>query len=187
MRKASAKLVCSLVLSSVFCNTLLIYITSDQIYYLQKNSEPCSQSFFFFFFFFCKSRHEHVKPLLEKASLAPSQRKATFQNGHLCLPFLGWYAAIIPIILSLYVTPFILRLVLTTTTKKLCARWKLKDFGHWSSCSGAPCLEQSCSGAPCLEQPVQVHLVWNNPVQVHLVWNNHVQVHLVWNNLPPLI
>ena len=84
-----------------------------------------------------------------KHFLAPSQRKDTFQDSHLCLSFLWWYPATISVILSLCVhsisySPFQLRW-------KTSFQCKVETQGLWSPvvfCSGAPCLKQSSSPHP---------------------------------------
>ncbi|WP_419588368.1 hypothetical protein, partial [Thiolapillus sp.] len=54
-RKATVQLMCSFVLSRLdYCNSLLIDITSDQMYRLQKNQNHAAKVVF------CKNKHEHV-------------------------------------------------------------------------------------------------------------------------------
>ena len=80
-----------------YCNSLLIDITSDQMYCLKKNSKSCSQSHF------SQKQTWGCYTTSQKASLAPSQRKDSFQDSHLYFSFLWWYPATISVILSLCV------------------------------------------------------------------------------------
>ena len=58
-RISSIQLMCSFVLSRLdCCNCLFTDINCDQMYRLQKVQNHAAK-------FFCKSRHEHVKPLLK--------------------------------------------------------------------------------------------------------------------------
>ena len=60
-RKATVQLMCSFFLSRLdYCNSLLIDITSDQMYHLKKNQNHAAKVVFH------KSKHEHVTPLLKK-------------------------------------------------------------------------------------------------------------------------
>ena len=78
MRKATFQLMCSFVLSRLdYRNSLLIDITSDQMSCFQRIQNHAAKVVF------CKSKQEHVTPLLKKC-----QRKDTFQDSHLCLSFL---------------------------------------------------------------------------------------------------
>ena len=105
--EGTVQLVCSFLLSRLdYCNSLIIDITSDQMYRLQKYSKACSQSRFsqkqtwavIVSWCFQPSQPQRVASGLanmnmlhhfsKKASLAPSQRKDTFQDNK-PLPFIS--------------------------------------------------------------------------------------------------
>ena len=69
----------------------------------------------------------------QKASVASSQRKDTFQDRHLCLWFLWWYRANISHPVSLC-TLSVFRWKKTLS----CPKWKLTGFGHRSFSVQAP-------------------------------------------------
>ena len=100
---------CSFVLSRLdYCNSLLIDITSDQMYRLQKIQKSRSQSGF------SQKQTWACYTTSQKSSLAPSQSKNTFQDSHLSFSFFWWYPATKSVILSLCVhcisySPFQLR------------------------------------------------------------------------------
>ena len=91
--KATAQPMCSFFLSRLdYCNSLLIDITTDHMYRLQKKSELCSKSRF------RKSRHEYVKPLLEKLHWLPVKERTLFKISTFAFLLL-WYPATILVIL----------------------------------------------------------------------------------------
>ena len=151
-RKATVQLMCSFFLSRLdYCNSLLIDITSDQMYRLQKIQNHAAQVVF------RKKQTWACYTASQKASLASSQRKETFQDSHLCLSFLWWYRATISVILSLCVhsisySPFQFQ----SKNSFLC---KMETEGLWPPvvlCSGAPGLELSSSPHPTQLLPLTV-------------------------------
>ena len=72
--KATVQLMCSFVLSRLdYYNSLLINITSDQMYRLQKIQNHAAKVVLF------KSKHEHVTPLLRKLHWLPVQERILFK------------------------------------------------------------------------------------------------------------
>ena len=122
--------------------TLLIDITVDQICRLQK-IQIAAKVVFFLFFVFAKSRHEHVKPLLEKLHWLPFKERILFKIATFAFRFFdGTLPPYLSPCLSVYTPPRTLRS--TSDEKSLsCARWKLKGCGLRSF-------------------SVQAPLVWNN-------------------------
>ena len=73
-RKATVQLMCSFVLSRLdYCNSLLIDITSGQMYRLQKIQTHAAKVVF------RKRRHEHVTPLLKKLHRLPGKERILFK------------------------------------------------------------------------------------------------------------
>ena len=72
--KATAQLRCSFILSRLdYCNSLLIDINCDQMYSLQKVQNHAAKVVF------CKSRHEHVRPLLKALRWLPVKDMIIFK------------------------------------------------------------------------------------------------------------
>ena len=73
-RKATVQLNCSFVVSRLdYYNSLLINITSDQMYRLQKIQNHAAKVVLF------KSKHEHVTPLLKKIHWLPVKERILFK------------------------------------------------------------------------------------------------------------
>ena len=108
--------------------------------------------------FFAKANMNMLHHFSKKVSLAPGQRKNTFQDSHLCLSFLWWYPVTISMILSLCTLHLVLSVPvqMKKTTTFLC---KMETQELWSPvalCSGVPCLEQSSSPHPTQLLPLTV-------------------------------
>ena len=83
-RKATVQLMCSFVLNRLdYCNSLLIDITSDQVYDLPKNQNHAAKVVF------RKSRHECVKPLLKKIHWIPVKETILFKIDTFAFRFFG--------------------------------------------------------------------------------------------------
>ena len=129
---------CSFVLSRLdYCNSLLIDITSDQMYRLQKIQNHAAKVVFH------KSKHEHVTPLLKKLHWLPVKERILFKIATFVFRFFdGTLPPYLSSCLSVYTPSRTLRS--SSDEKALsCAKWKLKGFGLWLF-------------------TVQVPLVWNS-------------------------
>ena len=74
--KATAWLTCSCVLSQLdYCNSLLIDISCDQMYRLQKVQNQAAK----FVVVFCKSGHEHIRPSLKALQWLPVKDRIIFK------------------------------------------------------------------------------------------------------------
>ena len=144
MRKATVQLMSSFIPSCLdYCNSSLTDITSDQMYGLKKKNLNHAASHF------SQKQTWACFTTYQKASLAASQRKDTFQDSHLCFSLLWSYPAMISVILFLCVH--------SISWSSFQFQWKnsflckMKTQELWSPvvlCSGAPCLEQSFSAHP---------------------------------------
>ena len=132
-RKAAVQLMCSFVLSRLdHCNSLLIDITSDQMYCLQKIQSHAAKVFFH------KSKHERVTPLFKKLHWIPVKERILFKIATFAFRFFdGTLPPYLSSCLSVYTPSRTLRS--NSDEKPLSsAKWKLKGFGHRSFSVQAP-------------------------------------------------
>ena len=141
-RKATVQLMCSFVLGRLdYCNSLLIDITSYQMYRLQKIQNHAAKVVF------RQSKDDHVTPLLKKLHWLPGKERILFKIATFDIVCLmpTYLLSCLSVILSLSRT---LRSNSDGKNSFLC---KMETQGLWSPvvlCSGAPCLKQSSSPHP---------------------------------------
>ncbi|WP_419585632.1 hypothetical protein, partial [Thiolapillus sp.] len=130
---ATVPLMCSFVLSRLdYCNSLLIDITSDQMYRLQKIQNHAAKVLL------RKSKHEHVTPLLKKLHWLPVKERILFKIATFAFRFFdGTLPPYLSSCLSVYTPSRTLRSSSDEKTLS-CAKWKLKGFGHRSFSVQAP-------------------------------------------------
>ena len=153
-RKVTVQLMCSFVLSRLdYCNSLLIDITSDQMYRLQKIQNHAAKVLL------RKSKHEHVTPLLKKLHWLPVRERILFKMATFAFRFFdGTLPPYLSSCLSVYTPSRTLRSS-SDGKKKNSFQCKMETQGLWSPvvlCSGAPCLEQSSSLHPTQLLPLTV-------------------------------
>ena len=133
MRKATVQLMCSFVLSRLdYCNSLLIDITSDQMFRLQKVQNHAAKVVF------CKSKHEHVTPLLIKLHWLPATERILFKIATISFHF---FDSTLPPYLSSCLSVYTLSRTLRSSSNEKTlssAKWTLKAFGHRSFSVQAP-------------------------------------------------
>ena len=119
---------CSFVLSRLdYYNSLLINITSDQMYRLQKIQNHAAKVVLF------KSKHEHVTPLLRKLHWLPVQERILFKIATFAFRFFdGTLPPYLSSCLSVYTQSRTLRSSSDEKTLSS-AKWKLKGIGHGRS------------------------------------------------------
>ena len=124
---------CSFVLSRLdYCNSLLIDITSDHMYRLQKIQNHAAKVVF------RKSKHEHVTPLLKNLHWLSVKERILFKIATFAFRFFG--GTLPPYLsscLSVYTPSRTLRCSSDEKTLS-CAKWKRKGFGHRSFSVQAP-------------------------------------------------
>ena len=119
---------CSFDLSRLdYCNSLLIDITSDQMYRLKKKIQNHAAKVVF-----RKSKHEHITPLLKKLHWLPVKERILFKIATFaCRFFDGNLPPYLSSCLSVY-TPF--RTLRSSSDEEFfsCAKWKIEGFGYRS-------------------------------------------------------
>ena len=152
-RQATVQLMCSFVLSRLdYWNSLLIDITSDQMYRLQKIPNHAAKVVF------RKSKHEHVTPLLKKLHWLLVKERILFKIANFAFRFFdGTLPPYLSSCLSVYTPSRTLRS--SSDEEKNSFQCKMETQGLWSPvdlCSGAPCLKQSSSPHPTQLLPLTV-------------------------------
>ena len=150
-RKATVQLMCSFVLSSLdYCNSLLINITSDQMYRLQKIQNHAAKVIF------RKSKHEPGTPLLKKLHWLPVKERILFKIATFAFRF---FDVTLPPYLSSCLSLYTPSRALRSSSDEKSFLCKMETQGLWSLvilCPGAPCLKQSSSPHPTQLLPFTV-------------------------------